>query len=107
MCNQPRVVLVLFLVPAGAAEQQDGTAPSKSDQAYFEQHMAAVMAASAAAGGRNVARIVDPKTGVQEAMVAVWGLSVCRPLCLSACFLGFWTNHGCNMPRWGACMQVQ
>jgi hypothetical protein len=54
----------LLSLPAGAAEQQDGTPPSQSDQAYFEQHMAAVLAASAAAGGRNVARIVDPKTGL-------------------------------------------
>lgn len=49
--------------PAGMAEQQDGVAPGQQDQAYFEQHMTAVLAASAAAGGRNVARIVDPKTG--------------------------------------------
>jgi hypothetical protein len=49
--------------PAGIAEQQDGEAPSTADQTYFEQHMAAVVAASSAAGGRNVARIVDPKTG--------------------------------------------
>jgi len=48
---------------AGNAEQQDGLPPSTADQRYFEQHMAAVMAASAAAGGRNVARIVDPNTG--------------------------------------------
>lgn len=53
----------MLFCPAGAAEQQDGEAPSRSDQQYFERHMAAVMAASAAAGGRNVARIVDPKTG--------------------------------------------
>jgi ferric-dicitrate binding protein FerR (iron transport regulator) len=51
--------------PSGkTTEQQDGEAPSAADQRYFEQHMAGVLAAAAAAGSRNVARIVDPATGV-------------------------------------------
>eukprot|EP00878_Enallax_costatus_P018463 GHUV01019435.1.p1 GENE.GHUV01019435.1~~GHUV01019435.1.p1 ORF type:complete len:433 (+),score=114.45 GHUV01019435.1:85-1383(+) len=49
-------------IPAGATEQ-DGDAPSPADQQYFEQHMAAALAASEAAGKRNVAIIVDAASG--------------------------------------------
>jgi tRNA-specific adenosine deaminase 3 len=48
-------------VPSGA-DEQDGTPAAADEQAYFEQHMAAALAASAAAGGKNVAVIVDPSS---------------------------------------------
>lgn len=49
-------------IPAGANEQ-DGESPSLAEQQYFQQHMAAALSASAAAGGSNVAIIVDPTSG--------------------------------------------
>jgi tRNA-specific adenosine deaminase 3 len=48
-------------VPSGA-DEQDGAPATADEQAYFEQHMAAAFAASAAAGGKNVAVIVDPSS---------------------------------------------
>jgi tRNA-specific adenosine deaminase 3 len=50
--------------PSGKqSEQRDGQPASEAEQRYFEQQMAGVLAAAAAAGSRNVARIVDPATG--------------------------------------------
>lgn len=48
-------------VPAGA-DEQDGAPATAAEHAYFEKHMAAALAASTAAAGRNVAVIVDPTT---------------------------------------------
>ncbi|WIA19140.1 hypothetical protein OEZ85_003788 [Tetradesmus obliquus] len=48
-------------VPSGA-DEQDGAPATAAEQAYFEQHMAKALAASAAAGGRNVAVIVNPRS---------------------------------------------
>jgi tRNA-specific adenosine deaminase 3 len=52
---------MLWRVPSGA-DEQDGAPATADEQAYFEQHMAAALAASAAAGGKNVAVIVDPSS---------------------------------------------
>lgn len=49
-------------IPAGALEQ-DGDSVPAAEQAYLERHMAAALAASHAAGGRNVALIVNPANG--------------------------------------------
>ncbi|KAF8064479.1 TAD3 [Scenedesmus sp. PABB004] len=49
-------------VPPGA-EERDGEPAPPAEQAYFARHMAAALAASAAAGGRNAALLVDPRSG--------------------------------------------